>query len=60
MEPKWVSESQCEQPSEHSMPEATQSNKKKKINLRSKEKLRHPNLMRSTGSTTLPLTHDGK
>lgn len=54
VEPKLVSESQCKQPSGCSMPEATQSNKKSE-NLRSKEELRHPNLLRSTGSTSLPL-----
>lgn len=54
MEPKLVSESQCKQPSGCSMPEAAQSNEKSE-NLRSKEELRHPNLVRSTGSTSLPL-----
>lgn len=54
MEPKLVSESQCEQLSGCSMPEAAQSNQKNE-NLRSKEKLRHHNLTRSTGSTSLPL-----
>lgn len=53
MKPKLVFEGQCELAG-CSMPEVIPSNQKNE-NLRSNKKLRHPNLMRSTGSTTLPL-----